>query len=376
MSFHSKQQATLRAYDAFVEANPALVDTAATLKAHYMDGGLEKPSPYFLHAALKLLTEPDYSLAARAMSQELYIHIIQAEKHLIDAVNQGPDFLKRDEEMLHAKGIMRGRKKYFLGVNGIETGGAYDTGWKAMDAAYRPIVADAVQNAISPKDKTISKKVLKYVAVSLMPEDDRKYLELNKLSIQYAKDHTAHLKEASAFIRASAKEHKIEIPEAMLHGLLAPKAKPHERIESLPPFITKPAISVAAPASEKPLRKDFVGGVPAPEKPAVFHQPQAEIAPERALKQKLERLEKRGDITPREHKIYYYLNTEGKNGPRLIADAVDYLRKHEGLDKGERYVRLMITNVDMKLRAMDAANDAGNQPSNGDRHQPRTVRPE
>ena len=119
-----------------------------------------------------------------------------------------------------------------------------------------------------------------------------------------------------------------------------------------------------------------MGGVAASEKPAVFQQPQADIAPELVLKQKLERLEKRGDITRREHKIYYYLNTEGKNGPRLISDAVDYLRKHEGIDKGERYVRLIITNVDMKLRALDAANDGGAQPLNGDRHQPRTVRPE
>lgn len=376
MSFHSKQQATLRVYDAFVDAHPDLAVTAAKLRAHYMDGGLEKPSPYFLHAALKLLAEPDYPRAASAMSQELRIHIMQAEKHIIDAVNQGPDFLKRDEEALHAKGIMRGSKKYFLGVNGIERGGAYDTGWKAMNPAYRPIIANAVQNSMSPKDKTISKKVLKYVAVSLMPEDGLKYLELNKLSLQYPKDHTAYLKEASVFIRASAKEHGIEIPEAMLHGLLAPKAKPYERIESLPPFITKPAVTIAVPTAEKPLRKNFVGGVAASEKPAVFQQPQADIAPELVLKQKLERLEKRGDITRREHKIYYYLNTEGKNGPRLISDAVDYLRKHEGIDKGERYVRLIITNVDMKLRALDAANDGGAQPLNGDRHQPRTVRPE
>ena len=107
MSFHSKQQAALRVYDAFVEAHPALEVTAAKLKAHYMDGGLEKPSPYFLHGTLKLLTETDFARAAGAMSQELRIHIMQAEKYLIDAVNQGPDFLQRDEEMLHAKGIMR-----------------------------------------------------------------------------------------------------------------------------------------------------------------------------------------------------------------------------------------------------------------------------
>ena len=376
MSFHSKQQAALRVYDAFVEAHPALEVTAAKLKAHYMDGGLEKPSPYFLHGTLKLLTETDFARAAGAMSQELRIHIMQAEKYLIDAVNQGPDFLQRDEEMLHAKGIMRGSKKYFLGVNGIEPSGAYDTGWKAMSPSYRPIAADAVQNAMSTKDKTISKKVLKYVAVSLMPEDDLKYLELNKLSMQYGKDHTAHLKEASIFIRASAKEHGIDIPEAMLHGLLAPKAKPYERIEALPRFITKPAVAIASPASEKPLRNNFVKGVTASERPAVFQEPTHEAAPEQVLKQRLERLEKRGEISRREHKIYYYLNTEGKNGPRLIADAVDYLRKHEGVDKGERYVRLMITNVDMKLRALDAANDASSQPSNGDRHQPRTVRPE
>lgn len=380
MGFHATQRRALQALEDLKTSHPELAERARDFEQHYLHGGLEKPSAHMLHAAVCLLREKDYAHAASALSSEAQVHILQAEKHVIDAVNNGPESLKNDEEYLHAKGIMRGSKRYFLGFKHIELGSVYDISWRTMDQAYRPIIAAAIQGSMNKNDKVISKKVMQYVAACLMPEDDAKYLQLNKLSLKYEREHGHHLKDAAEFIRQTAKALNIRVPETMLGGALTPKSQRADAALQAPSAepvqkISKPAIQ-AAPA-ETALRKDFrtspaLSPVAGPRPPANDQLRAAPVANEAVLlKRRLETLERRGEISPKSARGYFWLQGGTEYEPRSHADLA------EKIGKSERQVMFMMVGVKVKLKALEAE-EAGktSAPSNGNLHQARAVRPE
>ena len=347
MSFHAKDQAVKSALAQTLEDNPHLAERAQELDRHYMLGGREKPSPLELYAALRLHADESYKEVTRHMSQQFRMVIDRAEGYVISAVNRGPSFLKEDEDFLHGKGIMRGSDKYYLGYKGIHTGGTYDRAWQAIDPAHRPIVAEAVTAALSPKHKAMEKRVLKYVAVLLMPEGDAKLFMLNKLSIKSEKKHGAYVRQACDFIRAKANEFGINVSET----LMADKAASH-------PLVKIPAPLGAVKKSNgeaKPVNRDFTGGAaspaPKPAAPAIVATAtEPDVKRDMVtLKRQLKALEHRGKISEKEAKIYFWLQDGPEDEPRSMADAA------RRIGKPERNVQIMMAKVNLALRGFEQA---------------------
>ena len=375
----------IRAYEAALQTHPDLADKLHIMKKHFIGEDVEKPSGYCLYAGIKILTEKNYGDAAHAVSQGFQMHIIQAEKHVIDAVNTGPDFLKDDEEFLHAKGIMRGNTKYFLSSRDIKAGSLYDRAWHVMDNAYRPIIAAAIEGSLK-KDKIIGARAMQYVAACLMP-DELKVQELKGLSVKYNGEHQDLLREGLAFIGSKAKEYNIEIPEFML---TAASAASHAAEDKMPPSagdaftestqIPKPS-PLPAPkpdrgATEPDIANDFEeksAPPPAPKESAVSKVTASAENEEdrnlRVLKRDLQTLRRAGDISEREMSIYLWLKGTHKDGePRTLSDAVELLKKNVDGNTAKinrTYVMLMVANVNVRLRVLNA-----------DGHEDRALRPQ
>ncbi len=387
---YGRLKSALDLYKVVVETRPDLAEKATVLKDHYLAGNPTKPTPYyFLYGTLRLLLGDDCQKATGAMGQAMQMHVLNAEKSLTDAVNLGPAFLKEDEEFLHAKGIMRGGTKYFFSSGNIKPGSLYDRAWTAMDKAYRPIIAAAIEGSLK-KDKIIGTKVMQYVAASLMP-DALKVQELKGLAVKYNGEHQDLLKEALLFIGNVAEQNNIALPPLMLTAASAAasfgKATDGNASAPLPPAPPPPPTPPPppppspAPAKEEGgsvLRDDFVqGSAPAPQKP---YDPVARFAAStetdaeremKALKRDLGVLRKNKDISEREMGVYLWLKMPNKDGSeRGLTEAATLLTKN-GDKKVERgHVRLMVANVNVKLRALH-----GGQ-SDGDLHQYTMLRPQ
>lgn len=359
MSFHTKQKIALSLHEQVIAANPALAKTADALKAHFLEGGLERPAPFELYAALLLLTTENFESAARTMSAKLTLHIMQAEKYVLDCVNNGPDFMK-DEDALHEKGIMRGSRRYFLGNKGIHLGGTYDRAWHAVDRIYRPIVAEALQRAIGKTDKAdhVPRNVMRYAAVLLMPADNRKLFELNKLSLKHSKHHGAFLQSAAQFIERTASDLGINVPEQLLSPARA--------------ILSAPVRPDFAPSHTAPkLRTDFV---PRKQEPIATPQtiarmdkpmPQSEHASVDAtsLRRYLSGLVNAGKISQRDANMFNWLYSESPTGAvRTISDVAERMRERKG------DIRLKIATINGLLRKQGLS-------LNDDGHEPRAVRP-
>lgn len=364
MSFHAKQQAVTNAMAKTLEQHPHLEARIRELDEHYMLGGLEKPSPMGLYAAVRLHIDKDYQAVASHLSRTFQQVIGQAESHLINAVNHGPAFLKGDEEFLHGKGIMRGVDRYYLGYKGIHQGGTYDRAWQALDPAHRPIIAEALTAAVSQKQKTMEKRVLKYVAVLLMPEGVQKDFMLSKLSIKSEKKHGPYVREASDFIRRKSNDLGINVSET----LLANKAADRKILPRIPAPLSSPH---RAQVETKPVRPEFTGGANAPKEKEAFAASEQNNEPTRdmvKLKRVLKELERRGKISEKEGKIYFWLENGSDEEPRTMEDAA----KKSGKKTGE--IRIIVAKINVALRQIERDNI--NAPSSdANLHKAGAVRP-
>lgn len=350
MSFHAKHMDALRAYTEYTEAHPGLgARVAEAMKAHYMDGGLAKPAPYLLLAGLKLLDADRYDQAARALAGHLGLSVAQGEQYLIDAVNRGPAFLKEDEGYLHAKGIMRGATRYFLGAQGIEPGGVYDRAWKEIDLRHRPVLEAALESAWSPNRKGLSKTGLLYVAAGLMPEGGARLFQLNKLSLAHKRKHAEHWREATEYMRGAAARLSITLPHAML-------AAP----------VTRPAREAAPARRPSKTKNQFAGEsvrtLAAPTRPRQPANPaRRTVQPGAGLKRDLGSLVQAGKISDRAARLYYRLKVTENYG---ISDAA------RDLNRTPKEVQGLIAHIDIKLGAVRAANQSSRHTATGMRRAP------
>lgn len=364
-SFHAKQHAVTHALAKTLEKHPHLESRVRELDEHYMLGGMERPSPMALYAAVRLHVDADYQETASHLSRKFSLVLDIAEKYIIDAVNKGPSSFKDEEDFLHARGIMRGVDRYHLGskAKGLHLGGVYDRAWQAIDPAHRPILAEAVTASSSPKHKTIEKRTMQYVAALLMPEGDSKLFMLNKLSLGTERQHGAYIREAGVFIRDRANELGITVSET----LLANKAV--ER--SVLPRIPAPTGSSRKPTSEtKPVSPQFTGGATALKEQAVIAREQnnEESRDMVLLKRNLRTLEKRNKISEKEAKIYFWLQNGTEEEPRLAEDAA----KRSGKKTGEIYIIVAKINVALRKLGQESADTPA---LDGNLHKPRAVRP-
>lgn len=369
-SFHAKQHAVTQAIRETLEMHPHLESRIRELDEHYMLGGLERPSPFGLYAAVRLHIDEDYIAVRNHFSKKFQMVLDQAEKHIIDAVNKGPELLKDEEDFLHTRGIMRGTDRYHLGQKGkgLHLGGIYDRAWQTIETVHRPIVAEAVTAASSPKHKSIEKRVMQYVAVLLMPEGDTKLFMLNKLSLGSEKKHGPYVREACDFIRLKANELGITVSET----LLANKAAERKVLPKIPAPLG--SSRMAASAETKPVSPEFTGGAAAPREKAIIASEQNNEAyvPARdmvKLKRDLKTLEHRGKITEKHAKLYFWLQDGSDEEPRTVEDAA------KRLDKDVRKIRLIVANVKTLLRELEPTIYGRTPSSDGNLHKASTVRP-
>ncbi len=370
---YGRLKSALDLYNMVVETRPDLADKAGQLKEHYLVGNPQKPTPYYhLYGTLRLLMGDDYSKASGAMGEAMRMHVLSSEKNLLDAINEGPAFLKDDEEFLHVRGIMRGRTKYFLSSRSIKVGSLYDRAWHAMDLAYRPIIASAIESAL--RRETIGAKSMQYVAAYLMP-DKLKAQELKALSVKYNREHMDLLQEALAFIGSTAKEYSIQIPEFMIIAVTAASLANKEKTtpsagadftgsadipKPVPLSAAKPARGESEPDIGNHFEKNRAAAAAKQSAPSKGGQAveTEEDRNMRILKRDIQTLLRAGDISERAMTVYMWLKGMNKNGdPRTLTDAVELLKKNGGgnADKIDKtYVRLMVANVNVRLRALNS----------------------
>lgn len=370
MSFHHQKYAIAKIIDEVHASHPHLYGEIKKLEEHYKKA-LTKPMPHYTAAAACLLTSPGFHEAAHRLSADFRITGLGAETYIIDAVNAAPDFLKMQETMLHEKGVMRGRDRYFLGMKVIAPGTLYDRAWWSGDVTVRTVLADAVQDAIPMKNRTLGHIAFNYVCAALLPAGNERDFALNTLSFKQTRAHDAMLETALRYIG--------DVSQA--YSLVPPRDLPVARVEASKSTDMPSAAKVAGPALAPIV---LAGPVTPPERAAAKQRPvQLESAftatkqpadtgshvltaaeDIRQLKSDLGFLQKNNGISKREGDLYLWLHTAGKNGERSVGDAAELMKTSQNV------VRIMVAKVGQKLEALRAADGL-----EGQGHQPRTVSP-
>ncbi len=381
MSFHSKQMRALQIVDDIAKSHPSLAETMAALRQHYL-AFLEKPAPYLAHAAAQLASAANFQEAAHNMSSALHLHVMHCEKHILDAVNQGPGFLKENEEGLHEKGIVRGADRYFLGTkgNGLDKDSVYDTTWRHMDPSLRPLLGEAVQAACA-RPQTLERRTMEYVGVRLLDESRKKTFLLNKLSMKSGKQHDHYLAVSADFIFQTAERKGISLPETL--GIASARTLP-SMPKTIEASMGAPVVQPSLPAAPVPKSFSVPPTVPSALSTAQERSRTPSLAPItkkqpaigdvlsdpgdiRTLKRQLAILSQRNLITARQENLYAWLHTEGRDGPRTIEDAVQAMKNVTATT-----AQIMVKDVATKLaKLLEETSEA----SNAHGHQPRTIRP-
>ncbi len=408
-----------RAYEAALNTHSQFEDKLRALKSHFIPEDVPKTSPHLMFAATKIVTYDGTYDIASVVSQAMRQHILQAEKHIIDSVNEGPAIFKADELFLHQRGIMRGSTRYFSGSKDIKPGSLYDRAWQAMEPQFRPLIADAIENAITRKG-TIGTKTMNYVAVLLMPTGPEKRSALDSLHSKYGgSEHGALLQDAKGFISVTSKRLGIVVPETMpavspnltFAKAAAPKPKPPAPLPPAPP--PKPPAPPAPPPPPAPVpaptppvppplvgeassvkkentaqaSADFEAEANAAEKRADEKKraakpppaPKPVLSDMQVLKRDVELLRNEKDISEREAMMYLWMKTPGKDGsPRTYSDAIVYLRKQGEFDnKDDVYLQrrliMMEAHVNLQLKKLRGSDEV--LVSKTDVHEDRTLRP-
>lgn len=354
LSYHSRVLLADKALESLKLQHPALIETMDVLRAHYLEGGVQKPSPHLLIAAARLITAPNYREAALSVSRDLGMSNFSATTHIIDAVNYGPDFFKDEEVLLHGKGIVRASDRYLLSRPGIHAGSVYDRAWHAMDPAYRPIIAAAVQDAIcarGPK-RALEPRTMNYIAICLMPDDNQKYFELNSRSIDRNAAHNQHLEDALCFISDTAEKHGIKIPQDFLENI--EKSASYTRPAPAIPYVPK------IPSAAEKARRDFMAGLGK-------HLTSEELRIRGERLRKLAVLFDQGHINKFERDVYIALHPlDGSQAPSLNEIAQRY-------EKTPRNVGVAMAHLEKRLDTVEITPEG--VLLEGKRHQSRAVRP-
>lgn len=359
MSFHYRKHAIARTIEEARESHPHLRGDIKKLEEHY-NKALVKPMPHYIAAAVRLLTSSDVGEAAHRLSDDFRITGLGAENYIIDAVNAGPDLLKMREDMLHEKGVMRGRDRFFLGTRLIAAGSLYDRAWRAGDVTVRTILADAVQDAIPIKKRTLGHTAFNYVCASLLPAGNERDFAMNTLSLKQPRQHEALLETAIRYIKDVSQTYSLTVPANLPQSATARHLSVLAERSAAPVLPEHKRLGAALKATAEDIS---VTPPPATIEPASHVlRDQADI---NRLKSDLGKLRGREEISKRQADLYFWLHTEGKNGERTIADAAEIMKEPQNV------VRIMVVQVSRKLDTL-----RGGESLDGQGHQPRAIGPQ
>lgn len=368
MSYHHKAERVARTVKRINTENPHLAGDMALL-AHYFLEVLPKPAPAYLAAVGTLLASPDVGTAVKKLSDNLHITHSLAETYMREGINAAPDAIKAREDELHAKGVMRGTERYFIGTRRIAPGSIYDRAWHMADAEKRVMLAEAVQESSPLKNRTLSHAQFNYVAALLIPAGNERDFALNKLSLDHKRYHAPMVEQAVEYIVVTAGRYGFTPPS----DLPAKPVKPELSESSFPMAAVASAPVPPAPAQHSRLGAvlkskaaemsppDIVANEPGDTESGHVLRDPAQI---KKLKRDLVTLQRHDEVGKREADLYLWLHTEGINGERSVGDAAELMKESQNI------VRIMVAKVGHKLEALRGADGL-----EGHGHQPRAVSP-
>lgn len=188
-------------------------------------------------AVLLLLKESDAEKAITRIAERIKINGHNAQKLLLDTINNGPEGLLEDEAFFEARGLVRGTSRYNLMPPALQDVPDLTELKNNIPSEYQPIFKAAIDCAYSSQTSfgtRVSPSVFPYILAQLQPDEQDKDRFFERLAKQASNPpHHKGIERSTVAIQILADALDIDLTPLSLKGDLK-NIKPKNRGQDAP----------------------------------------------------------------------------------------------------------------------------------------------
>lgn len=321
VAFHLLRRLAESEQDELRKARPHLAPVLDDIRGSVANDDTRSSPQVAIHAISVVFRSPNLNAAVTRLSRQQAISPVTAQARIVQAVNAHVSVLGSHDEELYQKGLIRGPDKFYVTSIPHRPGTLFDKARQLVKENYRPILKAAIGQCYSPnpEDERISRSTLSLIAARLVEDKGQRTALIRAMASERPqKEVLTALKTADHVIAQQAQSWGIDVSTLELKPVPPAEQPMQEEVPACPKPQVRMQSTFNALAAEEEL-------------------PSVDL---RQLRRQLKALVDKGQLNPREARIYLALQSDAGSGEvaRQFGVSVHAVERceeriHEALDR-------------------------------------------